>query len=314
MLVSLLHPDHYLLSSPTFALIHNLLHKQLPAPAADWLNQSLTQVASAQKGQSFMLLGAFSMAARRVGKASLQLTPTDTQRAHRLCPGWQLATWSCDQAARSLLLLASVPPKGANIDANHNPSAIQQDYRQLVQQLFDNADVGELIALYQSLPLLPQPESYLTQAIEGARSSMTAVFQAIALRNPYPARYFDQPTWNQMVLKALFEGSQLSLIEGLDQRANPQLARMLSAYAHERWAAHRTVDPELWRLVGPFAEADLVADLARVLTQEDPNQQAAAALACAQSSAAQDLLKQRPDLQALVQSKTLTWQNFAQKR
>jgi hypothetical protein len=64
-----------------------------------------------------------------------------------------------------------------------------------------------------------------------------------------------------MVLKALFVGSTLGPIIGLDLRANAALARMLSDYAHERWSAGRPVSPELWRCVGPFASGPLLADL-----------------------------------------------------
>ena len=78
---------------------------------------------------------------------------------------------------------------------------------------------------------------------------MTAVFNAVALNNPYPSEYFDNQAWNQMVLKALFVGSPLSQIHGLEQRANPQLAQMLDDYANERQAAKRSVAPSLWQLL-----------------------------------------------------------------
>ena len=57
-----------------------------------------------------------------------------------------------------------------------------------------------------------------------------------------------------MVLKALFVDSALAPITGLDERANPELARILIDYARERWAAGRPVTPELWRPVKPFME------------------------------------------------------------
>jgi hypothetical protein len=78
---------------------------------------------------------------------------------------------------------------------------------------------------------------------------MTAVFNAVALQNPYPAEYFDNIAWNQMVLKALFVGSPLNLIYGLKQRNNSDLSQMLIDYADERKAANRDVSHELWKLV-----------------------------------------------------------------
>ena len=68
-----------------------------------------------------------------------------------------------------------------------------------------------------------------------------------------------------MVLKALFVGSELGPIAGLDDRANPELARILIDYARERWAAGRPVTPELWRPVMPFADdREIKAELDRI--------------------------------------------------
>ena len=89
---------------------------------------------------------------------------------------------------------------------------------------------------------------------------MTSVFNAVAHHNPYPAKYLDELAWNQMILKALFVGSQLKPIYGLKSRNNPQLAQMLIDYACERLAADRAVSNELWELVVPF-QPDTVAKL-----------------------------------------------------
>ena len=70
-----------------------------------------------------------------------------------------------------------------------------------------------------------------------------------------------------MVLKTLFIVRVLHPIIGLDDKWNDELAGILLNYAHERWAAHRPVAPELWRGVGAFADA--IADLARVLVEGD---------------------------------------------
>ena len=89
------------------------------------------------------------------------------------------------------------------------------------------------------------------------------------------------------MLKALFVDSPRSIrSSGLDERQNPDLARMLCDYAHERWAAGRPVSPELWRCVGRFADRAAIADLARVLAGGDATERAAAALALAASPSA----------------------------
>jgi hypothetical protein len=97
------------------------------------------------------------------------------------------------------------------------------------------------------------------------RSAVKPVFEAVAHRSPYPSEFLDEPAWNQMVLKALFIGSELAPLQGLDERANPELAEVLLDYAHERWAAGRPVSPELWRCVGPFAQERALEDLERVV-------------------------------------------------
>jgi hypothetical protein len=109
-------------------------------------------------------------------------------------------------------------------------------------------------ALYQSLPIMPYPKELTQRAAEGVRSNITSVFDAVAHHNPYPADYMDDDAFNQIVLKALFVGSPLYKIQGLDRRANRKLAKMLIEYAHERWSAGRVISPELWRPVGPFID------------------------------------------------------------
>ena len=152
-----------------------------------------------------------------------------------------------DRAGRILLLLSF-------------PSEDSDRYVATLEQIIAAADVEEAIAFYRSLPLLPYPEKFQLRAAEGIRTNMTSVFNAVALNNPYPARYLDDLAWNQMVLKALFVGSPLHPIYGLESRNNQQLCQMLIDYACERLAAHRTVSSELWELVMPF-KPEVVAEL-----------------------------------------------------
>jgi hypothetical protein len=289
-------------------LLHHWLLKSVSDKAFAWLEQKQTQIASGAAERVFFT--AFSAVPRYLGKQDLQLTFQDLEAAQDVIPGWYPGHWSVDQAGRTLLLLA-LP----HDDAQGYVRCLQQATPTL-DQVFSTADMGELVALYQSLPLLPHPELHRHRAAEGIRSNMTNVFQAIALRNPYPANYLDNAAWNQMVLKAVFVGSPLHLIWGLDRRANPQLARMLADYAHERWAATRPVTPELWRPVGQFADSAIITDLEKVLANGDIAEQEAAALACAESPLpeAQTLLSRYPDLESSIQQGNLTWSSFSRDR
>jgi hypothetical protein len=278
-------------------LLHDWLKASVSQEALAWLEQKEAQIANGAPPRIFFT--AFSAVPRYLGKENLQLKSEDLVTAHNLLPGWFPDHWTVDQAGRTLLVLALVSDNTEN-------------YLRSLDQLFSTADMGELVALYQSLPLLPDPELHRHRATEGIRSNMTNVFQAIALRNPYPAKYLGNNAWNQMVLKALFVGSPLHQIWGLDRRTNPELARMLANYAHERWAAKRPVSPELWRAIGGFADTAIIADLAKVLTEGDIAGQQAAALACAQSPLpeAQTLLSRYPQLHSAIQQGELTWSNF----
>ena len=116
-----------------------------------------------------------------------------------------------------------------------------------------------------------------------------------------------------MVVKALFIGSTLHPIQGLQERANPSLARILCDYAHERWAAGRSITPELWRCVGPFADDAVIDDLRRVVdTGSDVDSKAAGlALAATDNGAARDLLETMPEIAREVAEGRLTWDSLA---
>jgi hypothetical protein len=215
-------------------LLYRWVARQIKAESLVWLDEKRKQISNGANVRVFFT--AFSAVPRYTGKNDLELTEDDLKAASAIVTGWVPANWSVDQAARTLLLL-SLPDDDAD------------KYLHTLEQVFTTADVGELIALYQALPLLPYPEKLCHRAAEGVRSNMTAVFNAVALTNPYPAQYFDNMAWNQMVLKAFFVGSPVSSIQGLNQRATPELARMLVDYANERQAAGRSVCPEIWQLV-----------------------------------------------------------------
>ncbi|MEO0947874.1 MAG: EboA domain-containing protein, partial [Cyanobacteria bacterium J06641_5] len=286
MSVSIIDPDQRKTASE---LLQTWLARQVTPEGFAWLAEKQRQIAAGAPARVFFM--AYSAVPRYTAKEDLRLTPEEQETAAKTCPGWAPQHWSADRAGRAWLLLAL-------------PSVETETFNQTLDMLLSAADIGEQIALFQSLPFLPNSESHRFRAAEGLRGNMTVVFNAIAQYNAFPAKVFDEAAWNQMVLKALFVGSELHPIWGLDTRANPTLARILRDYAHERWAAKREVSPELWRLVGPFIDEAEIADLDRVFQAADPVQQEAAALACALSGAsvARDRLAQHPELQAKIEA------------
>ncbi|MEP7138530.1 MAG: EboA domain-containing protein, partial [Caldimonas sp.] len=215
------------------AALHQWLDRRLDAPARAWLGESVASVEAATTDRE--LFRCVSLVSRKLGKAPLVLDDAELAQAGQARPRWDPSLWTVDQAARVRLLLAA----SADVDA----------FVRRLDQLCATADVDELVAFYRGLPLYPDPPRHRLRAAEGLRSNMLVVFDAVVQRNPYPAEQLPQEAWNQMVLKALFVGSPLDRVVGLDDRANPVLARMLGDYAHERWAAGRPVSPELWRCV-----------------------------------------------------------------
>jgi hypothetical protein len=275
-------------------LLARWLARQLPADAAGWLEKAVAQVQSSGKDADLYM--AVSLVTRKVGKADLTLSDADLCDAEASRPGWNPRAWSADQAARVLLVLA----------LENDPARLAR----CLDQLCNTADVSELAAFYRGLPLYPDQPRYVSRATEGLRTNMKNVFEAIAHRNPYPSEQFPEAAWNQMVLKALFVGSPLWPIVGLDHRGNPELARMLCDYAHERWSAGRPVSPELWRCVGPHASGTMLQDLDRVLKKGTEQERSAVALSLrgASDPAAAQLLNADPVLAAA--SRGLSWERL----
>lgn len=278
------------------ALLDTWLAERVDPTALDWLRHKLAAARRGGVDASFFLT--VSSVPRKLGRAGLALSATDLSRAAKARAGFQPGHWSVDQAARTLLLLAL-------------PVADAESFVRTLDRLFNDGDLGELVALYQALPLLPEPEAHRARASEGVRSNMQAVFEAIALRNPYPAEQLDDAAFNQLVLKCLFLGSPLHLVHGIDRRANGTLARMLCDYAHERWSAGRIVSPELWRPVGRVAGESELADLARVLETGTENERLAVTLACRDNPNTAELLSSRPDLVRRVTEEQLNWEKLA---
>jgi len=216
--------------------------------AVAWLEDCLAAVGETdplREPRTFDL--AFGLAPRRLGRDPLETDQVARERLRReaiaCLPGWHPQGWRLDEAVRVLLLTAA------------GDAAVPA----LLAHTLRHADLPEQLALYRALPLFPSDVDMIATVRRGLRTNIRAVFEAIAHDNPWPARHLDEAGWNQMVLKALFVDSALAPIQGLDDRCNADLARMLTDYARERFAAGRPIPDELRRALGPHATPAAVA-------------------------------------------------------
>jgi hypothetical protein len=115
----------------------------------------------------------------------------------------------------------------------------------LVERLYRSGELGEQQSVLRMLPRLPQPQRFTMLAIEACRSNARPVFAAIASDNPFPAAWFPDPAFAQLVLKAVFVGVPVASIVGLGARATAALREMALGYASERRAAGRSVPSDI---------------------------------------------------------------------
>jgi hypothetical protein len=81
--------------------------------------------------------------------------------------------------------------------------------------------------------------------------------EAIACDNPYPAAHLPDATFNQLVLKAMFNGLSPRRVLGIERRRNPELARMVDAWVRERRLAGRAVPADVAVVLEGEADASL---------------------------------------------------------
>jgi hypothetical protein len=207
-----------------------VLRSRADAGAITWLDEVLEQVGV---GGTEALLIAYTRA-RRLGRERLVLNADEQGDAQRLQADLQLDRWTREDAGRAVLLLTR--------------AAAASDPGQFVQaatECYERGDSSEQQSWLKSIAVLPEPERLLPVVIDACRTNILPLFEAVACENPYPARYFPDRNFNQMVLKALFNRVALSRIVGLAGRLNADLTRMAADYAAERRAAGRDVPSDI---------------------------------------------------------------------
>lgn len=291
-------PYHPVDTQHVLMMLRQWLKAVAPPEGVDWLDRVRDALNDAAPDGVFFT--AFAHAPRKVGTAALRLRPDDRAEAERVRAGWRPTLWTADQAARAALLLVY-----DDSDAD--------SYGDMLGRLLRNGDGAQAAALYRALPLLPYPERHLHWAQEALRSDDRALFEAVALFNPYPADHFDETCWNRMILKAAFLGVPQAGIVGLERRANLVLAHELRDFARQRRKAGQRVPLDLWQAAGDKACNHVVDELAAELDGPDVDMAMAAALALSHSRdpRASEALAKRPDLAEAVRTGRLTWERLA---
>lgn len=281
-------------------LFTKIVEKNLPAEAYKWLREKAKQ--SAAPDGNYQLNLTFTAIPRKTGKEGLSIKKEDNDKLASLLPGFSLAHWTIDRLSRVWLLMQL-------------ESEDKEKYINRIENLFLQAEMNELVALYSSLPVFHYPEAWQWRCAEGIRSNIGTVLEAIMYFNPYPAEHLDELAWNQLVMKAFFTGKNVNNITGLDERANQALANMLFDYVEERWAAHREANPQIWRLVAPFMNESHFYMLEKLFKEGNETGQQAAAMACAHSQfeKAKGLLDQHGGYKEAIEKKTLSWGILADK-
>ncbi|MFG1678105.1 EboA domain-containing protein [Micromonospora sp. NPDC049282] len=170
-------------------------------PDPRWLDAARRRVAT----EPAAIPRYFAAAARRCGRGPVPDVPG----------------WTVDEAARALLLTA--------LPTGHAAAA---------EMLYRQGDAAEKRAVLRALPLLPIGAACVPLLHDAIRTDDTRLVAAAL--GPY-ARHLEQPAWRQAVLKCVFTGVPLAVVDGLPGRADGELRRMLVAFAAERRAAGRTV-------------------------------------------------------------------------
>ncbi|GEP92420.1 hypothetical protein SAMN05660909_04319 [Chitinophaga terrae (ex Kim and Jung 2007)] len=279
-------------------LLRKIIQENGSEKANNWLQQRYESQQStgviAQFNQTFTAIPRFT------GKEIIHIQPSEQEQLQQLVPGFFVGGWTLDRLARVWWLLQL-------------PAKDKQAYITAVENLFNAAEMNELAALYSALPLLAWPEEWTGRTAEGIRSNIGVVQEAIMLDNPYPAKFLSEPAWNQLVMKAIFTDKPLHRIIGLDERANTALVNILVDFAHERWAAGRTLDPMQWRILVNFVNEQNLPDITRVAHSLVPAEREAAALVCAQTSYEPARKLVPADLATAIQNGELTWNTLAAK-
>ncbi|MDA7922298.1 EboA domain-containing protein [Verrucomicrobiales bacterium] len=276
----------------------DILAANASADAITWLKESIATGEAGFEKRPFYY--AFSGVSRHFHKQAL-VTATDSQAQalQNENPDFTVSGWDEFRLARVILLL-------------HLADQDEKVFLETIDALLNTADLREQAAIFSAYPLLPAQADLVESAIDGLRSNIVDIYDAIALGNAFPATSFSDEAWNQMILKTFFINRPLYRVIGIENRANTPLTEAISDLAHERWAAGRAISAEAWRNCAAFPTERILSDFAHLLENGDASDREALALIVAGNSD-QSLDGIRDQVKAelsSVESRELTWESL----
>ena len=237
---------------------------------------------------------AFGLINRKLDNGPISIQSELYKKLKSINPAFSADSWTLIEFCRLAFLLQLNPIRS----------------KEKIIKLLASADMKEQVVIYKAFQYLENAEEFLLNIIDGIRTNMIDVFDAIALENAFAFTYFREDAWNHMVLKAIFMERPIYRIYGVDERRNAKLAGILYDFVQERWAAGRTVTAELWRMMLGFVDDNVFEDLKKVIAGNSEIEKNAAIMVLQQSENKEikDWLKKQA-----FQSTNMSWDDIGKE-
>ncbi|MFC3121394.1 EboA domain-containing protein [Agaribacter flavus] len=122
-------------------------------------------------------------------------------------------------------------------------------FKKLAKAYYQYGDSQEKCALLKGFDVFDNNGEALDTALRATRCNSREEFAALALNNAYPSKHFEELNFNQLVLKALHQGLDISNLLGLPQRINEALVNMCFSYVVEQALAERIPPASIWMAI-----------------------------------------------------------------
>ncbi|SFD97438.1 hypothetical protein SAMN04487819_10627 [Actinopolyspora alba] len=214
------------MTAPNPAELRAALDERIDETAGRWLDEALTDIATGARAIGTL----FPAAGRKCGRGPLVDDAAESGT---------LRTWSSEDAVRALLLTA-LPSTGSELGTE-------------ISALYRYGDAAEKRGVLRGAGVLREEAELVDAGLplvrDALRSNDTGLIAAGMAE--FGARHLDAPAYRQGVLKCVFLGIPLRDVSGVPERADAELARMLTDYARERSAAGREIPNDVWLVVDP---------------------------------------------------------------